>query len=217
MNAKHRHIRVSSVLLSAGVLLLVSFAVALSAPGGNGGKQKIDPVLYWVSFPADPLAVYWGHDPAEQPKITGKIDRPEDPALLVGRTYPDEKAHAHPKHLRLDDDFAFDPGAGGGDDLDIAFPEDTYIGAMAVNSSGTWVQIGLKGFNRDGKRQSYVLHAEVDPLPATWDPLAMNSGDTVTLSLGAWELRPGDTGAAAKAVHAWGNFDQQTQIQVEKQ
>jgi hypothetical protein len=186
--------------------------VALSAAGGNGGKQKIDPVLYWVSFPADPLNIYFGDT-----EITGQIDRPEDPDLLVGRTYPDEKAHVQPKNLRLDDDFAFEPGADGGDDFDIAFTETTYTGAMAVNDTATWVQIGLKALNRDGKRQSYVLHANVDPPPETWDPLAMNPGDTVTLSLGAWELRPGDTGAAAKSVHAWGNFDGATQIRIVKQ
>jgi len=200
----------TACLVMAGVWVVLGTPETALAKGKPPGKGKIDPVLYSVSFPADPLGIYWGDQP-----ITGQVDRPGDPAMLVGRTYPDEKGQVQPKNLRQDADFAFVPGAGG-DDFDIAFPETTYIGPLAINSTGTGVRSGFKALNRRGKRQEYILRAEVDPALATWDPLAMNPGDTVTLTLGAWDLNAGGTGPAASAVHAWGHFDREVQILVER-
>jgi hypothetical protein len=214
---RNKKIGLCVMILTSCFILATIWAVvatpetALAAKGGGGGgKGTFETVLYWVSFSQDPLNVFWPH------QITGRIENPDDPRVLVNRVVGGEPVPIQPKNLRLDDDFAFVPGTGGGDDFDTAFPDTTYEGTLIISGDGTTVSKQLKdGLSRTGKKLHYQLTAAIDPLPGGWDPLGMSSGATVTISLGAWELKaPRGT---AKGVHAWGNFDGQTQITIEKQ
>jgi hypothetical protein len=156
----------------------------------------------------DPLDIFWSH------RITGRIENPDNPRILVNKAYGGERAHIQPENLQLDDDFAFVPGADGGDDFDTAFPDTTYDGTLIISGDGTTVSMEFTALSRTGKKQHYMLTADVVNTPAIWDPLG---GDfvTATLELGNWELKS-DTGSPAKAVQAWGDFNRETQITVER-
>ena len=204
---------VTACLVLAGiwaVLATPETALAKKPDHAGGGGGKFETVLYWVSFSQDPLKVFWPHE------ITGRIENPDNTRILVNSVYGNERAHIQPKNLRDDDDFAFVPGADGGDDFDTAFPDTTYDGTLIISGDGTTVSMAFTALSRTGKKQHYMLTAQVDPAPANWNPLGMESSNTATLELGTWELKS-DTGGPAKAVDAWGDFDRDTQITIVKQ
>jgi hypothetical protein len=211
---QRRNIFVPVMILAAVGAVLGTTEIALAkkpphAPGGGGGST-FETVPYWVSFSSDPLIVFWSHD------IAGRIENPDNPRILVNRNYGGERAHIQPKQLRLDDDFAFVPGANGGDDFDVAFPDTTYDGTLIISGDGTTVSMEFTALSRAAKKQHYMLTAYVvDTSPAIWDPLAEDfvAG---TITLGLWELEA-DTGSPAKAVQAWGDFNGETQITVDRQ
>ncbi len=194
----------ASLVLAAlwAVLATPETALAHHRPGHGGGKggggNKGESVHYWLSL-QDPLRVFWESDCPRIGRIDGLNLDPADARILWNRI----QGYGVGGDPRLT--VGNLPGVSDDPDFTNCFPLSPYGGTMLISADGTKVEMHFKASAKSGGPLQYNLTMTVVGGTDPWNPLGLEGGNSATLLLGHWVLKPA-SGPAKKGCSASGNF-----------
>ncbi|MHC4629669.1 MAG: hypothetical protein ACYS9C_00200 [Planctomycetota bacterium] len=173
------------------ILATPETALAKKPDGVGGGGEKLS-VHYWLSF-QDTLHLFWesdcprigriSSDPIMWNRIQG-FGVGGDPLLTVANL----------------------PGVSDDPDFATCFPEGSYGGTMSISADGTEVKMTFGARSKSGGPLQYnLIMTVVERTLNPWEPLGLAGGDSATLLLGDWVLKPA-SGPARKGCVGSGDF-----------
>lgn len=192
-----------SVTVVTGSLILAGLYAILATPSTALAKKPPKPepfesAHYCAWFSIDALNAFWS---PEEFLIGGRISDPDYPRLLLNCNQSclyERNGELYPSTLLAGADVVTgDPAT--------CFSAEPYNGTIIISPDGKEVTMAFGAGSNSGGPLHYTLFMTVMAGSEVWDPLGMTPGETTTLALGYWMLKP-SSGPAKRGCCAEGDF-----------